>query len=348
MELDVGETCEYLQNRLNMPLMFEGRVVNIEPGRSACRQLWIRSQSSRPYADFLESLRFTIRGGRVWVSIAEDYAPWIGGGLASAAALGTGAFITNRYLRKPKTQQKNESAPRTDPQSTDVNLELKEDLQPATVDIAAEHVEKFPWQTQVPFDFITYKKWLDGLAADIKSIPDLVDEAQYAQALRKGLQDNFGNDMTILEYDKYKAQYPDHGIYEFKQYLTYLANQELSKKYSTPIPDDLLKPVDDDTQRKQQEDTFASVGVSTGKNQMLCMSVPNRYQGLCIYVDDTDKWDDFKRKINDASGIPEDDQIILVLARRINTLEGLKGWQSENHGFTRVVDARVIRKRNQS
>jgi hypothetical protein len=36
MELNAHETCDYLQNRLNMPLIFEGRLMDIRPGRSVC------------------------------------------------------------------------------------------------------------------------------------------------------------------------------------------------------------------------------------------------------------------------------------------------------------------------
>jgi len=31
MELNVRETCDYLQNQLNMPLFFEGRGVDVQP-----------------------------------------------------------------------------------------------------------------------------------------------------------------------------------------------------------------------------------------------------------------------------------------------------------------------------
>jgi hypothetical protein len=94
--------------------------------------------------------------------------------------------------------------------------------------------------------------------------------------------------------------------------------------------------------------TFGSTGVARGTDVMFCLSAPNRSQGLCIYVDETDKWEDFKNKIYHASGIPIEDQIILVLGKRRNTIQDLDGWQSENGGFTRVIDARMIRKGNRA
>lgn len=108
MELNVRETCDYLQNQLNMPLFFEGRGVDVQPPTSVCRQLfqiWRRlGKSPRKYEDFLDSLRFDIKGGTVWVTVVPDYAPWIGGGIASAAVLGTGAFLANRFVRKPAVE----------------------------------------------------------------------------------------------------------------------------------------------------------------------------------------------------------------------------------------------------
>jgi hypothetical protein len=99
---------------------------------------------------FLASLRFTIKGGNVLVTSAEDYVPWIGGGLAAATALGTGAFLTRQYFRKPKARTKDNKYANI--QATDPSQPHTDDNVPK-LDVADQ--KEFPWQTQVPFDFMT-------------------------------------------------------------------------------------------------------------------------------------------------------------------------------------------------
>jgi len=204
----------------------------------------------------------------------------------------------------------------------------------------------------VPFDFIPYNKWVDGLTPEYKNeAPGLVNTEQYAQSLRKGLQDNFGKNIQIPEYGEYLQRHPTHNMYNFKQYLTFLANTELSRlnaagneniEVSTIIDPPALKQ---ETINKQKTQTFGNTNVLKGTQQMFCVSVPYRRQGLCINVDENDKWGDFQRKISEASGIPVDDQRILVGHKLQHTIDSLRGWQMQNHGYTRVMDARTLRKR---
>lgn len=97
--MDVREACEHLQNRLDKPLVFEGRRVTVEDDRSVCRQLfelWRIGRGPISYERFLQSLKFTDKGNGVWVSVTRDYTPWLAGGL-TAGALGVGAGLAKKY-----------------------------------------------------------------------------------------------------------------------------------------------------------------------------------------------------------------------------------------------------------
>lgn len=60
---------------------------------------------------------------------------------------------------------------------------------------------------------------------------------------------------------------------------------------------------------------------------------------MIIDVDDSDKWEDFQRKISIKTGIEPTYQRIVVNSKPIHTIAELKGWQSQNQGYIRVVDA---------
>lgn len=78
---------------------------------------------------------------------------------------------------------------------------------------------------------------------------------------------------------------------------------------------------------------------------MFCVSTQYRHGGVCIYLNENDKWADFQQKIENASGIPAVEQRIYVGNKLQHTIDSLEGWQKENHGFTRVIDARITRRR---
>lgn len=101
MSLTVNQTCERLNNRLDTPLLFEGRRVKLRPNDSVCRQLYQlwrrRSHQVRDYPSFKQSLRFQLARDVTRVTMARDLRPWVAGGL-TAAGLGAASawYLTSR------------------------------------------------------------------------------------------------------------------------------------------------------------------------------------------------------------------------------------------------------------
>lgn len=104
MSLTVAQTCERLDNRLDTPLLFEGRPVQLRPQGSVCRQLYrlwtLQNDQVLDYESFKEALRFRLTRDLTEVTMARDLTPWIAGGLATAGL--SAAVIT--YLKSKKSR----------------------------------------------------------------------------------------------------------------------------------------------------------------------------------------------------------------------------------------------------
>jgi hypothetical protein len=305
MDLNVWRACESWQNRLNKPVVFEGRRVRLSYDRSVCHQLfelWRRGKGSITYESFLKLLRFTDKGGEVWASVARDYTPWIAGGLAVGGALGVGTLVKKYWDSYP----------------TD-------------------------WDDVTPLQFQSFMDYMrEKRASNFPS--DLFTSEEYAHILRDQIRDNFRKDLDIMAYIEYQRKFPSGNIEDYKKYLTSLANGELSNSLPDADPSQWIQqsknPVDQNTLVEQQSQTFGSTGVSNGKQKLMCVSVVHLNRGECIYVDATDKWADFQRKLESSTGVRVENQKILVMNKGfINTIDGLKGWRDANHGGTWVFDA---------
>lgn len=106
MSLTVNQTCERLNNRLDTPLLFEGRRVKLRPNDSVCRQLYQlwrrRSHQVLDYGSFKQSLRFQLARDVTRVTMARDLSPWVAGGL-TAAGLGAASlwYLKSRNEKTP-------------------------------------------------------------------------------------------------------------------------------------------------------------------------------------------------------------------------------------------------------
>lgn len=81
--------------------------------------------------------------------------------------------------------------------------------------------------------------------------------------------------------------------------------------------------------------TFGNTDVSSGKQMSLSLTVVP-HTNVIIKVDDSDKWEDFQRKIKIGTGIDPANQKIWVKGKPIHTVAELKGWQHHNLGYIRV------------
>lgn len=108
MTLTVNQACERLNNRLDTPLLFEGRRVKLGSRDSVCRQLYQlwrrRSHQVLDYSSFKRLLRFQLARDVTRVTMARDLRPWVAGGLTAAGLSAASLWYLNSRSEATENQ----------------------------------------------------------------------------------------------------------------------------------------------------------------------------------------------------------------------------------------------------
>jgi hypothetical protein len=104
MPLTVEQTCRRLDNRLDTPLLFEGRPVQLRPRGSVCRQLYrlwtLRNDQVLDYESFKDALRFRLTRDLTEVTMARDLIPWIASGLTGGLGIAALYYLNSKQASK--------------------------------------------------------------------------------------------------------------------------------------------------------------------------------------------------------------------------------------------------------